>query len=173
MIIAAGLIIIGSGDKDNIFIILSAAAVPFLFTAYWNFYSVYYEKSMDSGGNFFTYKGFGTSGIGVFYHKIIAVPFFLVLFGSVSLAIVTSFLAVNHNTEDISLVTLGASVLYSLVITIYFSNKICNGNQKDNSLNSENKADDFGFKIAFFFASIATLGLFPLVYFIIKAIRKK
>lgn len=173
MIIAAGLIIIGSGDKDNIFIIVSAAAVPFLFTAYWNFYSVYFEKRMDSDGNFFTYKGIGSSGIGVFYHKIIAVPFFLVLFGSVSLAIFTSFLAVNHSTEDISLVTLGASVLYSLVITIYFSNKICNGNQKDNSLKAESKADDLGFKIAFFFASVATLGLFPLVYFIIKAIRKK
>lgn len=172
MLVAAGLIIIGSGEKDNMFIMLSSAAVPFLFTSYWNFYSVFYEKSNNSDGNYFTFKGSGTAGIGVFYHKLIAVPFFLVLFGSVSLAIVTSFLAVNRNTEDISLISLGASVVYSLVISIYFSKKICNLNQKDNSMKSENISDDTGFKIAFFFASIATIGLFPLVYFIIKSARK-
>jgi hypothetical protein len=155
------------------FIVLSAAAVPFLFTAYWNFYSVIYEKSMNRDESYFMYKGLGVAGITVFYHKLISVPFFLVLFGSVSLAIVTSFLAVNRNTEDISLVTLGASVLYSLVITIYFSKKIWSGDKIDKSLIAENNVDDTGFKIAFFFASVATLGLFPLIYFIVKSIRKK
>ena len=173
LLIAAGLVIIGSGEKDNMPIILSAAAVPFLFTAYWNFYSVYYEGRINSSEGHFTYKGIGTVGVGAFYNKVIAVPFFLVLFGSVALAIAAAFVASNRSTENVSFAVLALSFLNSLTLSIYFTIKIGRGIRSGDMAKVENTSDDAGFKIAFFFASVATLGLFPLVYFIIKAIKKK
>lgn len=173
LLIAAGLVIIGSGEKDNMPIILSAAAVPFLFTAYWNFYSVYYEGRINSSEGHFTYKGIGTVGVGAFYNKVIAVPFFLVLFGSVALAIAAAFVASNRSMEDISIAVLGISFLYSLTLSIYFTIKIGRGIKSGDTAKVESSADVTGFKIAFFFASVATLGLFLLVYFIVKTIRKK
>ncbi len=152
---------------------LSAAAVPFLFTAYWNFYSVYYEGRINSREGYFTYKGIGTVGVGAFYNKVIAVPFFLVLFGSVALAITSAFLVSNRSTEDIAIAIAGAGFLYSLIVTIYFTIKIGRGIKSGDTAKVENNSDDAGFKIAFFFASVATLGLFPLAYFIIKAVRKR
>jgi hypothetical protein len=171
--IAALLVLIGSWERDNMLIMLSAAAVPFLFTAYWNFYSVYYEGRINTASGHFSYKGIGTVGFGAFYNKVIAVPFFLVLFGSVALAITAAFLASNRSTEDVSFAVLALSFLYSLTLSIYFTIKIGRGIRSGDTAKVENTSDDAGFKIAFFFASVATLGLFPLVYFIIKAVRKK
>lgn len=173
LLIAAILVLIGSGEKDNMLIMLSAAAVPFLFTAYWNFYSVYYESSINTPEGHFTYKGIGNAGVGAFYNKVIAVPFFLVLFGSVALAITAAFMASNRSTEDIAIVMAGAGFLYSLIITIYFTIKIGKGIKGDESALLEKSANDTGSRIAFFFASVATLGLFPLVFFIVKSLRKK
>jgi len=172
-IIAAGLVLIGSGNEDNMLIIMSSAAVPFLFTTYWNFYSVYYERRTHLSDGHFTFKGASTAGIGVFYNKVIAVPFFLVLFGSISFAIVTAFLALERGTEDAAMAVAGAGFLYSLIITIHYTFKICRRLKDGNNHQTEKSADDSGFKIAFFFASIATLGIFPLIYFIIRSFRKK
>ena len=171
--VAALLVLIGSGEKDNMLIMLSAAAVPFLFTAYWNFYSVYYEGRKNTAEGHFTYKGIGNAGVGAFYNKVLAVPFFLVLFGSVALAITTGFLASNRSTEDTAIAAAGASFLYSLIITIYFTIKIGKGIKGDESALMERSANDTGSRIAFFFASVATLGLFPLVFFVVRSIRKK
>ena len=171
--IAVFLVLIGSGEKDNMLIMLSAAAVPFLFTAYWNFYSVYYEGRINTSEGYFTYKGNGNAGVGAFFNKVIALPFFLVLFGSVALAIASAFLASNRSTEDIAIAAAGAGFLYSLIITIYFTVKIGKGIKGDESALLERSANDTGSRIAFFFASVATLGLFPLVFYVVKSIRKK
>lgn len=173
LLIAAGLILVGSGEKDNMLIILSAAAIPFFFTAYWNFYSVYYEGKIRSDEGVFTYRGGGSAGVGVFFNKVIAVPFFLVLFGSVAFAIASAFLASSRATEDFSIAVLCASVLYSLILTIYFTLKIGRETNNSESVQTEKTADELGFKVAFFFASVATLELFPLVYFFLKSVRKK
>lgn len=173
LLIAAGLVIIGSGEKDNMLIMLSAAAVPFLFTAYWNFYSVYYERRINTSEGYFTYKGNGIAGAGAFYNKVIAVPFFIILFGSVALAITAAFLASNRTTEDIAIAALAISLLYSLTVSVCFTIKIGRGIKGGDTAKVENSSDETGFKLAFFFASVATLGLFPLVYFIIKSLRKK
>jgi hypothetical protein len=173
-----GLIVIGIGEKDSMMIGLFAASIPFIYTAYWNFFSYHIENQTGSNGEYFTYNNAGSRGIGISYNKTTVVPFFLVLFTSVSLAIATFFLAVNRSTEDIAIGSLCLSFLASTIITIYFTKRINKALNKSNlngniesKVNVENVNDDIGFKIAFFFASVATLGLFPLVYFIIKKVR--
>lgn len=170
--IGVALIIIGAGDNDSMFISLSGASIPFLFTAFWNIYSVYYEKKTGSDNAYFIYDSPTSIGIRAFYNKAIVIPFFLVLFGSVVLAIITALLAVNRSTEDISIGTLALSFLYSLIVAVYFTRRFrreIKGVYEDANKNTN---EDIGVKIAFFFASLATLGLFPLVYFIIKALKK-
>lgn len=107
------------------------------------------------------------------------------MFISTSLAIVTFFLAVNRSTEDFAVGTLGLSFLLSTFITVYFSLRIKNALQRvraqnnsasqSESINNKDETrkinDEIAVKIAFIFASIATLGLFPLVYYIIKKAR--
>lgn len=173
IIVAAGLVLIGSGEGNSMFIIMSSAAVPFLFTGYWNVFSVYFESKANLSGEYFTFKENGKAGIGVFYNKVIAVPFFLVLFGSACLAIITSFFALSPSTEDAAVTSAGAGSLYSLIITIYYTKKICRGAKDPNTHQAENPAGDNGLKIALFFAGIATLGLLPLVYYVYKSIKGK
>ncbi len=170
--IGAALIIIGAGDNDSMFISLSGASIPFLFTAFWNIYSVYYEKKTGSDNAYFIYDSPTSIGIGAFYNKAIAIPFFLVLFGSVALAITTALLAANRSTEDIAIVTLSLSFLYSLIVAVYFTRRFrreIKGVYEDANKNTN---EVLGFKIAFFFASVATVGVFPLVYYIVKALKK-
>lgn len=171
-LIAAALVIIGSGEKDNMLIILAAAAVPLLFVSYWNFYSVYYENRINPEDGYFTYKSSGSAGIGLFYNKLIAVPVFLVLFGSAAFAIAASFLAADRATEVAALILLCISFLYSLIVTIYFTVRIKRGLISSEASDSKSNDDEIGYKIAFFFASVATLGLFPLIYFLFRSIRK-
>ena len=172
LFIAAALVIIGSGERDSTFIILCSAAVPFLFTSYWNFYSVFYEKRINYGNEYFISNTENSASVGVFYHKTISLPIFLILFGSVSLAIAAGLTAAAGNNEDIAAGLLALSFLYSFSITLFFSIKIKNRIKSDET--SPQVSDgETGFKIAFFFASIATLGLFPLVYFIIRLMKKK
>ncbi len=178
LLIGAGLIIIGSGEKDSMMISLFSASIPFIFISYWNFFTYRFEKIIGSDGQYFTYGNSMQGGIGVTYNKTTVVPFFLILFISVSLAIITFFLAANRSTDDIAIGTLILSFVSSLIITIYFTVRIGKamrtGKQSENAesiVDARNVNDDIGFKIAFFFASVATLGLFPLVYFIVKKIR--
>ena len=173
LLIAGVLIFIGSGENDSMLVMLSAAAVPFIFIAFWNIYSVYYERRVNSTDGFYTYKGAGNAGIGVFYNKVISIPLFLILFGSAALAIAASFLASNRSTFDFAVVVLALSILYSLAVTLYFIITIGKSFKSENTAQTESPADDFGFKVAFFFASVATLGLFPLVYFLLKSKRRK
>lgn len=172
ILIAAALIITGSGESDSFFITLSAAAVPFLFTSYWSFYSVYYENRINYSNEYFTATAAGKASIGVFYHKNITIPFFLVLFGSAVFAIITAFLA-SGSSEDIAALLLALSILYSLFVTVFFTVKIGKGLNVSSAESVENSSDELGFKIAFFFASVATLGLFPIIYIIKKSVRKK
>ena len=172
LIIAAVLIIIGSDESTAMLIVLTGASIPFVFVAYWNFYSVYFEKRSKTSQTHFTFKAPGFYGIGALYNRAITVPFFLVLFGSVSCAIVTAFLAANRSTEDIGIGVLILSFLYSTVLTIVFTKRIGKSVVSPDEV-AEQKDNDFGVKLAFFFASVATLGLFPLVYFLYKSLSKK
>ena len=176
LLVAAGLIIIGSGEKDSMMIGLFAMSIPFMFVSYWNFYSYRFEKITGSNGEYFTYGNIAGAGAGISYNKTTVVPFFLVLFISAALGITTFLLAANRSTEDIAIGTLALSFLLSLIITIYFTgriNKALTKSKINPEINNNPAAvnDDIGFKIAFFFASVATLGLFPLVYFIVKKLR--
>jgi hypothetical protein len=179
------LIIIAFGEKDSMLITLLSASIPFISTSYWNFYTYRFEKITGSDSNYFTYGNYLRGGVGISYNNTTVVPFFLVMFISTSLAIVTFFLAVNLSTEDYAVGTLGLSFLLSTVITVYFSLRIKNALQRvlaqnnsasqSESINNEDETrkinDEIAVKIAFIFASIATLGLFSLVYYIIKKAR--
>ncbi len=178
--IGACLIIIGSGEKDSMMLGLFSISIPFIFISYWNFYTYRFEKIIGSDGQYFTYGNSAHGGIGVTYNKTTVVPFFLILFISVSLAIITFFLSVNRSTDDFAIGTLILSFVTSLIITIYFTVRIGKairtGMQSENTESIDdvrNMNDDIGVKIAFFFASVATLGLFPLVYFIVKKVRSR
>ncbi len=172
LIIAAGLIIVGSVESDTMMIILSAASIPFMFTAYWNFYSVHFEKKLNKRDGYFTVKAAGYAGIGAFYDKAVVLPVFLVLFGSVAFAIVIAFLAANRSLEDISIGVLVLSFLYSTALTVVFAKRIGKSLRSPDEV-AVQKENDFGVKLAFFFASVATLGLFPLVYFLYKYLSRK
>ncbi len=186
LLIGITLVIIASAEKDSMLTGLLSASVPFIFISYWNFYTYRFEKITGSDGNYFTYGNYLSGGVGISYNKTTVVPFFLVMFISTSLAIVTFFLAVNRSTEDYAVGTLGLSFLLSTFITVYFSVRIkntlqrvlaqnnlvaqtANLNSNDDEIGKMN--DEIAVKIAFIFATIATLGLFPLVYYIIKKAR--
>lgn len=172
LVAAAALIIIGSGEKDSMFIIMAGFSIPFIFTAYWNFYSVIFERKQNVNEGHFTVKAAGYYSIGALYHSAISVPFFLVLFGSAALAITIAFLSANNSTEDIGFALLILSFTYSTALTVYYSIRIGKPAHNPEENNKQNERD-FSFKVAFFFASVATLGLFPLVYFVYRSIRKK
>lgn len=176
LLVAAGLIIIGSGEKDSMMIGLFAMSIPFMFVSYWNFFTYRFEKITGSDGEYFTYGNIVSAGAGIRYNKTTVVPFFMVLFISVGLGITTFLLSANRSTEDIAIGTLALSFVLSLIITIYFTARINKALSRSKiepeSVNDPNTVnDDIGFKIAFFFASVATLGLFPLVYFLVKKLR--
>lgn len=99
-------------------------------------------------------------------------PLFLVLFGSAAFAIIIAFLAMNSSTEDISIGVLILSFLYSTVLTVVFTKRIGKSLRSPEEV-AVQKENDFGVKLAFFFASVATLGLFPLVYFLYKYLSRK
>lgn len=173
--VSAGLIIIGTGENDSFMLTLFAMAVPFLFIAYWNFYTVYYENVVRSDNSYFTYRKQSEAGIGAFYSKHTVIPVFLCLFISASIAIITAFVSAGKN-EEIALVLLAVSFSACLVITLVYTAKLKRNLSQDNGqVVGENtkSSDEAGFKIAFFFASVATLGLFPLGYFIYRAVTKK
>lgn len=168
--ISAALVIAGAGEKDNILIILCGMAIPFLFIGFWNIYNVIYESKLNYGDEYFTYRsGLTSFGIGAFYNKKIIVPVFIILFTTVSLAIVNAFLASSKSTEDIAIAVLIFSFVFALSCTIYFLVKI-NKEQKQ-PVSSKSDVDDIGFKVAFFFATVATLGLFALGWMIYKKIK--
>lgn len=172
LIIAAGLIIVGSGESDSMLIILSSASIPFIFVAYWNFYSVFFEKKFNNSNEYFTAKAPGYAAVGAFYSKAIALPLFLVLFGSAAFAIIIAFLAANRSLEDLSIGVLVLSFLYSTALTVVFTKRIGKSLRFPEEV-AVQKENDFGVKLAFFFASVATLGLFPLVYFLYKYLSRK
>ena len=123
--IAAGLVIIGSGEKDQFLIIISAMAIPFLFTGVWNLLQVYFEsRSAGSNSEFFTYSSIGQYGIGAFYSKLVVVPVFTIMFGTVSLAIGAALLASNRSSEDISIALAAFSFVFALTITVIFIRRI-------------------------------------------------
>jgi len=170
---AAALIIIGTEEKDNIMLILFSMSVPLIFTAYWNLFTVYYEAKTLTANEYFTYRSVSGAGIGAFYNRQTVIPMFLSLFTSSVLAIINSLVS-NTKSEEIAVILLSLSFSACLVIAIVYTvklNKSVNS-EGDNENKSSNK-DDAGFKIAFFFASIATLGLFPLGYYIYKALKKR
>lgn len=121
ILISAGLVIIGSGEKDQFLIIISAMAIPFLFVGIWNLLQVFYESKAGVNRNeYFTYSSVSGAGMGAFYSKIVIVPVFVIMFGTVSIAILTGFLASNRSTEDISIIAVAVSFIFAVVITVVF-----------------------------------------------------
>jgi len=193
--VSAVLVIIGSGERDDMMIMLFGMAIPFLFVGFWNIYSVIYEKKLvsaesprpditsgqgDSAGTssneYFTWNsGTGAFGAGAFYNKKIIVPVFIIMFGTVTFAIVNAFLASSKPTEDIAIAVVPVSFVYGLVFTLYFLVKI---NKEVNTVKSGEEpsssgttTEDTGFKVAFFFASVATFGLFALGWWLYKKLK--
>ncbi|MBZ0201714.1 MAG: hypothetical protein K8I03_01720 [Ignavibacteria bacterium] len=125
ILIAAGLVITGSGEKGQFLIIIYAMAIPFLYTGVWNLLQVYYESRSDSSNSeYFTYSSRGQYGIGAFYSKLVVVPVFTIMFGTVSLAIGAALLASNRSTEDISIALAAFSFVFALTITVIFIRRI-------------------------------------------------
>ncbi len=170
---AVSLAVIGAGESDSMFLILLSMAMPFFFTGYWNLYQFFYERSAGSSGEYFSYKSTSGFGIGAFYNEAVIVPVFLIMFGQIVLAIGSAFLA--GEAEDAALVLTCISFIYGVILTIYFSIKISKQKKETDgeiSANEELTTDKIAIKVAFFFASVATLGLFPLVYFIVKGAKR-
>ncbi|HJY65023.1 MAG TPA: hypothetical protein VJ455_12775 [Ignavibacteria bacterium] len=155
---------------------LFGMSIPFLFTGFWNVYNVFYEKKVNYSTEYFSWRKSTSLGIGAFYNPKIIVPVFIIMFGTTALAIAIAFLSSSKSTEDISIAVLPVSFAYGLVLTIYFLVKI---NRETKALisgdltthNPGNTTEDIGVKIAFFFASVATLGLFAIGWWIYKKLK--
>lgn len=125
--ISIALIIIAVSEGDEFLIIMSSVAVPFLFIGYWNLYSIIYEGRKNYPNEYFTIKSAANASAGVFYHKDISMPIFLILFMTAGLAIVSAFLALNKATEDIAIGLPLLSFMVSLLITIKYQIKLSRG----------------------------------------------
>lgn len=172
VLISAGLIVIGTETDYKFGIVLYGMAVPFLLVGFWNLFSVVYERKYAMSNDYYTFKRSGdlSFGVGAFYNKDIVVPVFLILFGCAALAIATGFLV--NSADEVALALVGVSIVYGLTVTIIFLVKL-NRKTAGPIESDEKKTDDeFAFRIAFFFASLATLGLFALGYYLYKKIRK-
>jgi len=172
VLISTGLIVIGTEADYKFGIVLYGMAVPFLLVGFWNIYSVSYERKHASSNDYFTFKRPGelSFAVGAFYNKDIVVPVFLILFGCAALAIATGFLV--NSADEAALALVGVSFVYGLTVTIIFLVKL--NRKTDVTIESDEKknGDEFALRIAFFFASLATLGLFALGYYLYKKFRE-
>lgn len=90
------------------------------------------------------------------------------MFGTVSLSITGAFLGSSKHLSDFSWVILGTGFMFGLITTIYFLKKLRSNHPEQDDIETE--MDNTGVKVAVFFASIATFGLF---YILWRYIRKK
>ncbi len=172
VLISAVLIFIGMETDFKFGIVLYGMTVPFLLVGFWNLYSVVYERKYAQSSDYFTFKRSGelSFGVGAFYNKDIVVPVFLILFGCAAMAIVSGFLV--NSADEVALALVCISFVYGLTVTIIFLVKLNRKTVGTIVSNEKISSDEFAFRIAFFFASLATLGLFTLGYYLYKKFRK-
>jgi hypothetical protein len=163
---AIAMIIIGIALKEEIVAMLSAAGV-FLFTGIILLFSGIDALKFGRKEKAQIEKEFGRLAIQAEFNKRYMAAVFLILFGTLVLAITASILSLS-GFEEAGFVVLGICALYGLVLNLYFIVKL---NNKEQRKKIERQMDDLGYKIAFFFATLTTGGLFALGYLIYKKIK--
>ncbi len=126
ILIAGGLVAIGADQSDAFMMILIAMAIPFLFIGYWNIYNVFYEKKTGYSNEYFTSRSLTSASAGAFYNRKVIVPVFLIMFGTVAMAIGSAFLAMGKN-EEIAIALIAFSFVYALTLTIIFMVRLKKG----------------------------------------------
>ena len=86
------------------------------------------------------------------------------------MGIATGFLV--WSAEEFAVVLMAVSFAYALTVTIIYLIRLNRTTDAKEEAIQENSDDEFGFKVAFFFASLATLGLFALGYLVYKKLKK-
>ena len=172
ILVSIGLIIAGADSNFKTGVVLSGMAIPFLFIGFWNLYSVVYERKFVARNEYYTFKGSGlfSWGAGAFYNKGVVLPVFIILFGCAAMGIATGFLV--WSAEEFAVVLMAVSFAYALTVTIIYLVRLNRTTDAKEEAIQENSDDEFGFKVAFFFASLATLGLFALGYLVYKKLKK-
>lgn len=172
--IATALSILSIYEKEVMAINLLSISIPLLFTGLWNVIAGFGEKegSDTNGDEVYESKSLTSSRITAYYNPRYAAPVVTIMFCSIALAIVTAFLSASKDTVDFSYAGLGVNFVVSLTLTIYFLRKL-KINKQLSAGEAREAENETGFKIAFFFASLATLGLFAIGYYIYKKINNK
>ncbi len=102
------------------------------------------------------------------FGKRYALPIFIILFGTVVLAIAAGILYLAGN-EEAGYVLFGINGFYGLVLNIYFIIKL---SRHKNKQKTDQQMDELAFKVVFFFATLATGGLFAIGYLLYKKLKK-
>jgi hypothetical protein len=172
LIISLVLIFLCLEVDEGTMLVMASMSVPFLFTGIMTIRAGFEERKYNqSDEGILLSKGLSGLSFQVNFRKKFALPIFLILFGTVSLAIVTAFLSFNGE-EDIAYAVLCVNFLYGLIITLYFLRKFLKIKRLENGeINIENEESNFGKHVAIFFASLATGGLFLVVYLLVKKMR--
>lgn len=172
LIISLVLIVLCIEEDEETMLVMASMSVPFLFTGIMIIRAGFEERKyiQDDEGILLS-KGLSGISFQVNFRKKFALPIFLILLGTVSLAIVTAFISFSGE-EDIAYAVLSVNFLYGLIITIYFLTKFLKVKRSNNAeANVENEESDLGKYVAIFFASLATGGLFLVIYLLVKKIR--
>jgi len=164
--IIASLVVIAAGIALGQVAIISMAN-PFLFTGIIILYSGIDERKIKNTEIVEPQKESGKIIYETHIGKRYTLPFFLILFGTIVMAIVGAVLF--FILPLVSILLLGINFLYGLILNIYFIKKLGN---KEKKQEVDQQMDELAFKVAFFFASLATGGLFAIGYLIYKKLKK-
>lgn len=135
--------------------------LPLTFISYWLIFIAFDERRRNAEDEIYIYHNFRSIRGFAFIGKRHVVPFFLLLFGTVSLAITGAFLGANKGTSELAWVMLCISFLYGTIVIIYFQVKLASSPEAEEQ---EKQINNLGMNIGVFFASVATLGLFYLLW---------
>ena len=160
-------------DEENVLPIASSS-IPFLFTGIITIYAGFearrYNRYVDG---VFLSENLSSIDIQIDFREKSALPIFLTLFGTVSLAIVTAFLSFGGE-DGAAYAAICISFTYGLIVTIFFLRKYLKMKRsKEGEAIIENEISNFGKYVAIFFAPLATGGLFLLIYLLIYRKRNK
>ncbi len=174
LIISLVLIVLCIEEDEETMLVMASMSVPFLFTGIMIIRAGFEERKY-SQNNEGILLSMGVSGLSfqVNFRKKFALPIFLILFGTVSLAIVTAFLSFGGE-DGAAYAAICISFTYGLIVTIFFLRKYLKMKRsKEVEAIIENEISNFGKYVAIFFASLVTGGLFLLIYLLIYRKRNK
>lgn len=154
-------------DEEIIPLLSAASAV--LFTGIIILFSGIDEKRLGKEEKVKPKVEFGKIIIEASFGKRYALPIFLILFGTVVLAIISGILYLS-GSEEAGAVLFGVNGFYGLVLNIYFIIKL---SRRKDMKKTDEQMDKLAWKVAFFFASLATGGLFALGYLVYKITKGK